>query len=119
MIGWIQKSRAAGRWFPQTPKDKKEPEPHYSGGMALNPSQPEIIYLSRQINDIFEIEKWITPNFGRTWRSMAITTDSDNPNVRPVVPRYCPPNSNIVLWMNGSYIHYTNYHTGIKISPGK
>ena len=106
---------SGGKWFPQTPPDKKETESYYSGGMALDPTSPDIIYLSRPVNGIFEIEKWTTPDAGRHWSAQPITAHSGTLNVRPVVPRYCPPTLSVVLWMNGSYIHYTDFNTRIKL----
>ena len=34
----------AGGWFPQTPAGKREPEPHYSGGVILDHGDPSIVY---------------------------------------------------------------------------
>ena len=56
---------AAGRWFPQTPEGKREREPHYSGGLALDPADPSVVYVSRPVNGTREIEKWTTPDGGR------------------------------------------------------
>jgi uncharacterized protein YfaP (DUF2135 family) len=61
----------------------------------------------------------ITPDYGRTWFSKSITENSASSNVRPVVPRYCPPAMEHVLWMQGSYIHYTNYQTEIRMTTGR
>jgi len=108
-----------GKWFPQTPREEKEPEPHYSGGMALDHSNPSILYLSRPIKGIFEIEKWSTSDKGNHWISDAITENSKTANVRPVVPRGNIGKKDHLLWMHGNYIHYTNYHTDIRIEPGK
>ncbi len=104
-----------GQWFPRTPKGKRESEPYYSGGMALDHAHPATLYLSRPVNEAFEIEKWQTPDQGGTWRSRAITRQSHGLNVRPVVPRGASGSSSHVLWMFGSYEHYTRYKTVIKL----
>jgi len=104
----------AGRWFPQTPAGQEETEPHYSAGLVLDHSNPSIVYLSRPINSVFEIEKWTTPDNGRTWAVNPITCDSKYFNVRPVVPRGYS-GGDLVLWMHGQYIHYTNYQTDIRM----
>ncbi len=105
----------AGGWFPQTPDDKKEPEPHYSAGMSLNPVKTNTVYLSRRINGVFEIEKRTTHDNGLTWDVEAITENSEFDNVRPVVPKNMKRRDTpVVLWMtNKKYIHYTNYDTKI------
>ncbi len=106
----------AGKWFPQTPEGETEREPHYMGNMTLNPNKPNEIYLSREINGVFEIEKRTTTNGGNSWNIEPITQNSTLDNVRPYIPRYQPKDSKtVVLWMeNNKYIHYTNYDCSIK-----
>lgn len=105
----------SGKWFPQTPAGGNEPEPNYSGGMSLDPNDVSTIYLSKQVNGVFEIFKYETPDYGVTWNSTAITANSPSNivNVRPVVPRNHKPGSFDVLWMRGRYTTYQNYHTAI------
>lgn len=113
---WINKKICdSGKWFPQTPEGKKEPEPHYFGGMTIHPNNANIIYLSREINNTFEIERWETTDKGSTWKTEAITNNSAYDNVRPYIPRGTSKKSKeIVLWMeNQKYIHYTNFRTSI------
>lgn len=104
-----------GSWFPQTPAGTREPEPYYSGGIALNPSDPSTLYLSRGSQDGFVIEKWSTLDLGSTWASERIPQASDGLNVRPLVPRGEAGGASTVLWMHGDYVHYTDYKTGIHI----
>jgi BNR repeat-containing family member len=105
----------AGKWFPQTRLLRREREPHYSGGIALDHANPSIVYLSRQINGVFELERWITSNNGRTWSNMAITRESKHSNVRPIVPWGYTGDRDHVLWMHGAYVHYTRYETAIRM----
>ena len=106
----------AGKWFPQTQPGKVEKEPHYMGNMTLNPNKPNEIYLSKQIDGIFEIEKYTTNNGGNSWDISAITQNSTLDNVRPYIPRNQPEGAKtVVFWMeNKKYIHYTNFDTSIK-----
>ncbi len=106
---------SAGKWFPQTPKSEKETETFYSGGIVLDHSNPSIVYLSKQINGIFEIEKWITSDGGAKWTSVKITNNSKKNNIRPIVPRRHKKESVELIWMYGDYIHYTKYNTAIKM----
>jgi hypothetical protein len=112
--GWFDKEiTPAGKWFPQTPILRREYESHYSGGIALDHSNPSVVYLSRQINGMFELEKWMTSDEGRSWSKTAITRNSNHPNVRPVVPRGYTRKKDHVLWMHGDYVHYTRFETAI------
>lgn len=107
---------ASGRWFPQTPEGKKEVEPHYFGGMSLHPDKANVVFLSRQVDGVFEIERWETKDYGKTWAKQAITQNSERDNVRPYVPRGLKAeDQEVVLWMeNEYYIHYTNYKASVK-----
>lgn len=106
---------SAGRWFPQTPAGKEETETFYSGGIVLDHSNPSVVYLSRQINGIFEIEKWTTSDGGTKWISEKITNNSKKNNVRPLVPRGHKQKDAELIWMYGDYIHYTKYNTALKM----
>lgn len=113
---------AGGKWFPQTPPGKKESEPHYSSGLALDPENPSVVYLTRPVNEVRELEKWTTSDEGKTWKSEAITQKSLKDNIRPVVLKNPAPNGPTVLWQNlsGYYEHFTRYHCSIKMNlPGK
>jgi len=105
----------AGSWFPQTQEGKKEREPHYFGNMSLNPNNTDVVYLSRQVDGVFEIERHETSDHGKTWAVEAITQNSVLDNIRPYVPRGGNGKQEIVLWMeNQKYIHYTNFKTSVK-----
>jgi hypothetical protein len=107
----------AGGWFPQTVAGTIEAEPHYSGGIILDPVDPSIVYLSKPTNGNFEIEKWSTTNGGKSWTTLAITSGSAKHNARPILPHPVKgqhSTHHMLFWMNGDYIHYTNYATGIR-----
>jgi rhamnogalacturonyl hydrolase YesR len=113
---------AAGGWFPQTPSGKTEREPHYSGGLALDPADPGIVYLSRPVGGVREIEKWTSADLGKTWKSEPVTSGSQHDNIRPCVVRNAAPDGPSLLWMNlsGHYIHYTDFRCSIKMDrPAK
>ncbi|MBD0831549.1 BNR-4 repeat-containing protein [Aestuariibaculum sediminum] len=110
----------SGRWFPQTPSGQTEPEPNYSGGLSVDPNDVSTVYLSKQVDGVFEIYKYQTPDAGITWTSEAITqnTPSNMINVRPVVPRHHKSGYFDVMWMRGTYVTYQNYYTSIMyLSP--
>lgn len=103
----------SGRWMPADTTLSQQSEPYYSGGIALDHQQPENVYLSRQINGTFEIEHW--QRTGNSWKQNALTSNSSANNVRPYVVYAYPGNRPVVMWMNGAYQHYTDYHTSIRI----
>ena len=118
---WLDTEIApGGRWFPQTPEGGKEPEPHYSGGMALAHQNPSVLYISRQSKNGFTIERWRTADGGRTWSSSRLASARQGLNVRPLVPFGYTGSADFVLWMTGQYVHFSNYHTAIRmIAPAR
>lgn len=115
--GWVDKKIVdSGKWFPQAPDGREEWEPHYFGGMTIHPDNADVVYLSREIEGVFEIERWETKDMGASWETTAVTSDSEYDNVRPYVPRgLSAEEDEVVLWMeNQKYIHYTDYRTSIK-----
>ena len=107
----------AGSWFPQTRAGERQREPNYSGGIVLDHADPSQVYLSREKNGVFEIERWSTNDRGKNWQVDVITENSTNDNVRPFVVRQHAGDSVRLLWMNvEEYFHYTDYRGGIKMS---
>lgn len=104
-----------GKWFPQTPEGVKEREPHYSGGIVINHNDPSVVYLSKEAGEFFELQRWETRDLGETWQSRAISQESRQLNVRPVVPVGYAGERDLVLWMYGEYEHFTRYNTGIRL----
>ena len=106
----------AGGWFPQTQPGKTEREPHYSGGMTLHPASPNVLYLSRSIDGVFELEQRKTSDGGKTWAVNPITRGSKYDQIRPYVPRNIQDGDpTVLLWMqNERYVHYTDYRSRIK-----
>jgi hypothetical protein len=90
-------------------------QPYYSGGITLDHESPDTVYLAREVDGVFEVETWRTPDGGGTWSSTAITAASDEKNVRPVSPRGMLPFSSDlgVIWMRGAYPHYLRFQTSI------
>ncbi len=115
---WIEnRITFGGSWFPQTVPGEQESEPHYSGGVVLDHRDPSVVYLSRQVDGVFEIERWWTDDGGRNWNSKPVTAGSRHNNVRPLVSRARPGQPAVLFWMNGDYIHYTRFSTSIRMLP--
>jgi hypothetical protein len=84
----------------------------YSAGITLDHEDPRIVYLSRLVNGQYEIEQWRTADGGATWTHKPITTNSSEPNLRPVSPRGLLDND-VVFWMRGAYPNYLKYRTAL------
>ncbi|HPN55011.1 MAG TPA: BNR-4 repeat-containing protein [Candidatus Moranbacteria bacterium] len=91
----------------------------YSGGITLDHENPNVVYLSRQINGQYEIEKWITNNSGVTWSSESITANSERKNIRPVVPRGHNSSGPQVIWEYGVYNSFSEYYMSLMTNLDK
>ncbi|WP_257668314.1 BNR repeat-containing protein [Parapedobacter tibetensis] len=105
--------KAGGR-MPEVKIGEDVREPHYSGGIAIDHSNPENVYLSREINGRFEIEHWKKEK--KRWQVNRLTVQSDVNNMRPYVITLPMDRSPIVLWMTGRYNHYTRFNTMLRIN---
>jgi hypothetical protein len=57
----------------------------YSGGMSFAKPGYDTFYASVQINGLWQIEKYTSPNNGTSWTNTQITNDA-NKNIRPIAP---------------------------------
>jgi CubicO group peptidase (beta-lactamase class C family) len=97
-------------------------EEHYSGLVALDPADPNKLYISTDADPTtgqplisgadqqrhYEIFAGHTHDEGTTWQWHPITKDSDVDNLRPIVPIGCG-SRNVLLWLHGAYRSYTEY----------
>lgn len=96
-------------------KNYMESEENYSGGVYLDHENPSIVYTSRPINNVFEIEKW-TFDGKDTWQTEAITQESERDNIRPYVVRNYSGSQPHLLWMyNYKYPGFKKYDCAIRI----
>lgn len=103
----------SGKWFPQTPEGETEREPHYSAGLTIDPNHQHSLFISRDVNSIFEIEQWKLVN--DEWQTTPITENSASDQVRPYAVK-SDRNETLLLWLSvDKYIHYTNFHTAVKL----
>ena len=103
-------------------------EDDYGGGMCIDPENPNVIYISSNAanpfdlttlapalnpnNEIYEIYRGTTADGGASWSWEAITTGSDASNMRPFVPED-HGRAEAVVWFRGRYTTYTNYDCDI------
>lgn len=91
-------------------------EIYYSGGICLDPANPNVVYLSRQVSSQWEIWKYTTANNGVSWDAgVAITSGSSVKNIRPYVPRGGGPLT--VMWLKGTYTTFINYALTLESEP--
>jgi cysteine-rich repeat protein len=93
-------------------------EGFYSGGIALDPDDPTIVYFASNVvpttgdltpTGVFEIYRGVTADRGATWTISAVTSNSRVHNLRPIVPaQHTAPTT--LVWMRGSYDTYLDYH---------
>lgn len=102
-------------------------ENDYSGLAALDPSDPNTVFISSNVNPgtgdplvskadgkrHWEIFQGKTADGGESWTWEPITWDSTLDNIRPVIPRSTLPNQRVVTWLRGSYTTYTNYDLNV------
>jgi hypothetical protein len=108
---WVNRKLInSGNWFPEDQNPDTQPEPYYSGGMTINHTNPNILYLSIKKEGIFEIEKWTTKNKGLTWIKKEITKNSKKNNVRPYAIKNIPPSNDMqLLWLQiEQYVYYSS-----------
>jgi hypothetical protein len=95
-------------------------EEDYVGLGAIDPSNPDIIYLSTPFDPrddttflgVREIFKGVTEDNGATWDWTPITMNSERDNFRPIIPQWNEDNI-ALLWFRGSYSSAQNYDAAI------
>jgi hypothetical protein len=93
-------------------------EPSYSGGVALDHSDPSVAYLSRRVGTLNVVEQWKTSDGGATFTSSPLAQDVNVDNLRPVVPRGLTPGDPVrTLWMSGTYHYFTDFTTAVVGAP--
>lgn len=98
-------------------KNYLETEENYSGGVYLDHENPSIVYTSRPINNVFEIEKWTLTGDENLWKSEAVTKDSERDNIRPFVVRNHSGGQPDVLWVyNYKYPGFRSYESAIRVN---
>jgi hypothetical protein len=111
--GWIihELAKAGGFLY--------SPENDYTGLVALDPNNPNRLFLSTSIDPRtdaalahYEIFEGITSDGGKSWKWSPVTFESSVDNLRPVVPRSSLART-VLLWMRGNYNSYTDYDVQI------
>jgi BNR repeat-containing family member len=90
-------------------------DPWYVAGATLDHETPNVVYLARRNGPgaVAEVERWVTPDAGRTWSSIALTSGSTHDNWRPVSPRGLTGDTTQVWWFGGYYQNYREFTTKV------
>jgi hypothetical protein len=83
-------------------------DPGYSGGVTLDHTDPDVVFMSRFRDGRFEIERWETRDQGHTWAIQRLTANSTRDNIRPFVPRGTS-GDRVLLWNWGTYNRFTDF----------
>ena len=93
----------------------------YAGGICLDPDNPDVVYLSSDVNlhdgkphrsGHYEIYKGVSRDGGKSWEWLPVTAGSGQDNLRPIVPANHPGDT-FVLWFRGTYRSYVDYDTEV------
>jgi hypothetical protein len=94
-------------------------ENEYTGLITLHPNDPNVVYISADVhpktgkplmtngNRRYEIFRGTTKDGGATWKWKAITKNSGQDNIRPIVLDH--QKKDVVLWLKGRYTTYRDY----------
>lgn len=94
-------------------------ENEYTGLITLHPDDPHVVYISADVDpdtgkplktgddQHYEIFRGTTTDTGANWRWTAITENSKQDNIRPIV--VSDDDYEAVLWLNGRYTTYKDY----------
>jgi len=95
------------------------PETKYSAGIALDPNNVNVVFLSREYGARnFRLEKWAHTGTwpSGTWAKAAdISGNTGSVNARPYSPRGLSPTR--VLWWEGTYNSYADFSTRVRLHP--
>lgn len=116
------------RFIAQAGRPLYAAEDDYAGGICIDPVEPNIVYISSNAQNPFNLtdttnvalnasqryELWrgVTADGGLTFTWSQITSNSTVDNLRPYVPRR-NGGERCVVWFRGSYASYTSYACSI------
>ncbi len=103
-------------------------EDDYAGGMAIDPQNANVVYVSSNavnpfalddLNNVplnpgqrYELYRGVTADGGLTFHWAPLTQDSTQDNLRPYVPRGHSYNT-ALIWLRGRYSSYTDFSTRV------
>ena len=83
---------------------------HYFGGISFSKNDMQTLYLSREKEGKWTIEKWETKDFGKSWISKVLDSSANEVLIRPTLP-FNTKDKIEVIYMKGQYPSYHTYDT--------
>ena len=112
------------RFIAQAGRPLYSAEKDYAGGICVDPIEPNVIYISSnarepfnvtsitnvslRANNRYELWRGVTANGGLTFSWSQSTSDSSVDTLRPYIPRR-NGGERCVIWFRGNYTTYTSY----------
>lgn len=94
--------------------EKAKGDDYYAGGMVLDSRDSSVVYLSRQVAGVYQVERWRTTDGGATWTSRPVTSGNDG-SYRPVSARGPSfGDHHDLFWMTGRYAGWLDFGTSIE-----
>jgi hypothetical protein len=90
-------------------------QPYYSGGAAIDPANLARVFLSREVNGVHQIWRYVTSDFS-TWTGEQITKGKRS--FRPYVVRGQVAEPRLVF-VEGNYDDYFSYATDIRLKDSR
>lgn len=102
---------SAGWTFNEVDTSGSVPDTNFSeGGLAIDPLDPTILYVSRKIGSNWQLFAYETGDGGSTWSFRPLTSDSGAPdmlNLRPVAPRDAVASLRCLWCFGGHFVDAT------------
>ena len=97
-------------------------EEDYTGLAVIDPNDAGTVYISSRIDPAdpgvtlfhYEIFRGTMHPTGRTWSWTSVTRNSNEDNLRPVVPKRARSGTTqVILWLRGTYSTYADYSLSV------
>ncbi|MDX6767580.1 MAG: LamG-like jellyroll fold domain-containing protein [Candidatus Methylacidiphilales bacterium] len=127
---WVPGSGWQKRFIAHAGRPLYGSEDDYAGGISIDPADPNVVYLSTNAanpfdlstltnvplntNERYEIYRGVTTDGGLTFSWQAVTSNSTADNLRPYVPRDHSGYNYALLWMRGTYSSYLSWSTSVQ-----